>query len=138
VRLAKSLLGIHKMEKLFSVCKESTLNKRHGITVEALRGPPHLLRRQHPDPNSLPETVSQAHSLYRFRYSFCRLCHTSPRHPALQRTNTENSKQLFPEKELPGHSPNFHIHVSVSDLYIPTIDLPISVALCLRQVVISK
>ncbi len=23
------------------------------------------------------------------------------------------------------HSPNFHIHVSVSDLYIPTIDLPI-------------
>jgi hypothetical protein len=24
-----------------------------------------------------------------------------------------------------GHSPNFHIHVSVSDLYIPTIDLAI-------------
>ncbi len=23
------------------------------------------------------------------------------------------------------HSPNFHINVSVSDLYIPTIDLPI-------------
>jgi hypothetical protein len=22
------------------------------------------------------------------------------------------------------HSPNFHIHVSVRDLYIPTIDLP--------------
>jgi hypothetical protein len=34
-------------------------------------------------------------------------------------------KQIFPEKELCGHSPNFHIHVSVSDLYIPTIDLPI-------------
>jgi hypothetical protein len=46
-----------------------------------------------------------------------------------QRTNTENSKQIFPfpEKELRGHSPNFHIHVSVSDLYIPTIDLPILV-----------
>jgi hypothetical protein len=43
---------------------------------------------------------------------------------ALQRTNTENSKQIFPEKELRGHSLNFHIHVSVSDLYIPTIDLP--------------
>ncbi len=42
---------------------------------------------------------------------------------ALQRTNTENLKQIFPEKELRGHSPNFHIHVSVSDLYIPTIDL---------------
>jgi hypothetical protein len=45
--------------------------------------------------------------------------------PTLQRHNTENSKQIFPEKELHGHSPNFHIHVSVSDLYIPTIDLPI-------------
>jgi hypothetical protein len=44
---------------------------------------------------------------------------------ALQRTNSENSKQIFPEKELRGHSPNFHIHVSVSDLYTPTIDLPI-------------
>ncbi len=32
---------------------------------------------------------------------------------------------LFPEKELRGHSPNFQIHVSVSDFYIPTIDLPI-------------
>ncbi len=33
--------------------------------------------------------------------------------------------QIFPEKELCDHSPNFHFHVSVSDLYIPTIDLPI-------------
>ncbi len=32
----------------------------------------------------------------------------------------ENSKQIFPEKELHSHSPtNFHIHVSVSDLFIP-------------------
>jgi hypothetical protein len=30
----------------------------------------------------------------------------------------------IPRKELRGHSPNFHIHASVSDLYIPTIDLP--------------
>jgi hypothetical protein len=29
------------------------------------------------------------------------------------------------KKELRGHSSNFHIHVSVSDLNIPTIDLPI-------------
>ncbi len=43
----------------------------------------------------------------------------------LQRHNTENLKQIFPEKEFHGHSPNFHIHVSVSDLYIPAIDLPI-------------
>jgi hypothetical protein len=44
---------------------------------------------------------------------------------SLQRYNTENSKQIFPEKEMRGHSPNFHIRVSVSDLYIPTMDLPI-------------
>jgi hypothetical protein len=31
----------------------------------------------------------------------------------------------IPEKEFSGHSPNFHIHVFLSDLYIPTIDLPI-------------
>ncbi len=43
----------------------------------------------------------------------------------LQRTNAKNLKQIFPEKELLGHSHNFHNHVSVSDLYIPTIDLPI-------------
>jgi hypothetical protein len=38
---------------------------------------------------------------------------------------TENSKQIFPEKDLRSHSPNFHIHVYVRDLYIPTIDLSI-------------
>jgi hypothetical protein len=38
-----------------------------------------------------------------------------------QRTNTENSKQIFPEEELRGHSPYFHIHMSVSDFYIPSI-----------------
>jgi hypothetical protein len=32
----------------------------------------------------------------------------------------ENSKQIFPEKELRGLSPNFNINVSVSDLYIHT------------------
>ncbi len=32
-------------------------------------------------------------------------------------------EQIFPEKELRGLSPSFHIHVSVSDLYIPTIGL---------------
>jgi hypothetical protein len=34
-------------------------------------------------------------------------------------------KKIFQTKELHGYNPNFHIHVSVSDLYIPTIDLPI-------------
>ncbi len=44
---------------------------------------------------------------------------------ALQRQNAENVKQIFPEKEYRGLSPNFHIHASVSDLYIPTTVLPI-------------
>jgi hypothetical protein len=42
-----------------------------------------------------------------------------------QRQNTEISKQIFPEKEHRGLSANFHIYASVSDLYIPTIYLPI-------------
>ncbi len=39
----------------------------------------------------------------------------------------KNSIYIFPENELSGLSPNFHIHVSVSDLhvYIPKIDPPI-------------
>jgi hypothetical protein len=45
---------------------------------------------------------------------------------ALKRHNTKYSKKIFPEKELRVLlSPNFHIHVSVNDLYNPTIDLPI-------------
>jgi hypothetical protein len=44
---------------------------------------------------------------------------------ALQRQNTENLKQIFLEKEYGGLSSNFHIHVSLSELYIPTICLPI-------------
>jgi hypothetical protein len=42
----------------------------------------------------------------------------------LQRKNAENWKQIFPEKEYRGLSPNVHIHVSVSELYIPTMELP--------------
>jgi hypothetical protein len=34
----------------------------------------------------------------------------------LQRQNAENLKKIFPEKEYWGLSPNFHIHVSVSEL----------------------
>jgi hypothetical protein len=40
---------------------------------------------------------------------------------ALQRTNTENWKQIFPAKELRGNSPNFHIFLYISTM----IDLPI-------------
>ncbi len=46
-----------------------------------------------------------------------------PQNPpsTLQRQHTEILKQIFPEKEYRGLSPNFHIHASVCNLYIPTI-----------------
>jgi hypothetical protein len=49
----------------------------------------------------------------------------------LQRTTTENWKQIFSEKDLRGQSPNFHIHVFVSILfmYIPAIDLHLPILL---------
>ncbi len=43
---------------------------------------------------------------------------------ALQRQNAENLKQIAPEKEYRGLSHNFHIHVSVSELFIPMMALP--------------
>jgi hypothetical protein len=43
---------------------------------------------------------------------------------ALQRKNANNLKQIFPEKEYRGLSSNFHIHVSVSELYISTTEPP--------------
>jgi hypothetical protein len=49
---------------------------------------------------------------------------TSYLRTALQRRNAENFKQIFPEKEYRSLRPNFHIHVSVSELYIPTMGLP--------------
>ncbi len=42
-----------------------------------------------------------------------------------QRHNTKYLIQIFPEKELCGLSPNFHIYASVSDLYVPMIGLSI-------------
>ncbi len=44
---------------------------------------------------------------------------------ALQRTHTENLTQILPENEQRGHSPNFHIHVSVRNLYNPKINLAV-------------
>jgi hypothetical protein len=42
---------------------------------------------------------------------------------ALQMHCTEILKQIFPEINRRGLVPNFYIHASVSDLYIPTIGL---------------
>jgi len=67
-----------------------------------------------------------------FMHSFS--CNQNQNH-ALQRTNTENSEQIFQEKELRGLSPSFHILVSVSDLYIPRIDPHISCSRTGRSIV---
>ncbi len=53
---------------------------------------------------------------------------------ALQRKNAENLKQIFPEKEYWGLTPNFHIHVSVSELYIPTMGLPVLLEVTCRLI----
>jgi hypothetical protein len=45
------------------------------------------------------------------------------RHTA--KTKYRNFETNIPRKGISGLSPNFHIHASVSDLYIPTIGLPI-------------
>jgi hypothetical protein len=42
----------------------------------------------------------------------------------LQGQKAEKLKQIFPEKEYRGLSPNFHIHFTVSELYISTMGLP--------------
>ncbi len=42
----------------------------------------------------------------------------------LERHSTENSKQIFPEMKLRGLVSNSYIHVSVNDLYFPTIGSP--------------
>ncbi len=41
--------------------------------------------------------------------------------PLYQVPVSPNSEQIFPEMKLRGRNPNSCIHVSVSDLYIPTI-----------------
>jgi hypothetical protein len=55
---------------------------------------------------------------------------TSPTETSLSVSGTTKTQYRkfetnIPIKELRGLIPNFHIHVSVSDLYIPTLVLPI-------------
>jgi hypothetical protein len=45
-------------------------------------------------------------------------------HHHTAKTKYRNFETIFPKKEYRGLSPNFHIHASVSDLYIPTFGLP--------------
>jgi len=72
-------------------------------------------------PNShLHSARSHSHSARSHPHSARSYLHSA----TLQRQNAENLKQIFPEKEYRGFSPNFHIHASVSELYIPTMGLP--------------
>ncbi len=60
-------------------------------------------------------------------YSFCRrpiLAESAIFSYIHCKDKMQNLKQIFPEKDYRGLSPNFHIHVSVSGLFIPTIGLP--------------
>jgi hypothetical protein len=58
-----------------------------------------------------------------FRSFWLSGCSCNFGHYSLQKQNAENLKQIFPEKEYRGLSPNFQIHVSVSELCIPTMGL---------------
>jgi hypothetical protein len=62
----------------------------------------------HKPPPTLALTVSGTRSFSLSYSCFPRHCN-------------EKNAYVFPEKELRGLSPNFHIHVSVRDLYIPGI-----------------
>jgi hypothetical protein len=79
---------------------------------------------------SVQYLCERGRTVYFMPFLYVRTTETSPKNLIDSLTNpsalhnTENTKQIFPEKELCGHSPNFHIHVSVSDLYISPIDLP--------------
>jgi len=86
--------------RFWTKLKQSVFNKRNLGTIPKSFG-------------FVSKTISERLS---FRFLTC---------TTLQRQNTGISKQIFPEKEYWGLSPNFHIHASVSDLYIPTISLPI-------------
>ncbi len=67
------------------------------------------------------------------RWTYCTHCprrvSSSCLTPHCKEHNTEKSKQIFQEKELRGHQSQCpHSCVSVSDLHIPTMDLPHSAA----------
>ncbi len=76
------------------------------------RLPPPRSPRESTSQPSLPEPPSEKPLQWKVISSHCK----------------EISIYLFPEKELRGLNPNFYIHVSVSDLYIPR-----SNCLCLLQ-----
>jgi hypothetical protein len=74
------------------------------------------------------EDVPNSYSINKlFKWLFSRVVARGfiPGRDTLQRQNAEKLKQIFPEKGYWGLSPNFHILVSVSELYISTMGLPV-------------
>jgi hypothetical protein len=59
------------------------------------------------------------------RLSLQKYCMYFYTHTAKTQYRKFETNKIFPAKELRGQNPNSYIHVSVSDLYIPTIGLPI-------------
>jgi hypothetical protein len=71
---------------------------------------------RHEEPNESAKEGS--HSIVLLEVPFASVSTVSRSKPSLQRNNTKNLKQIFPEKELCGHavpSPSFHMHMSLSD-----------------------
>jgi hypothetical protein len=119
----KQIFGLFRFEpKFFFDCFEDTLSlqKSHralltgtpGLRVFCRVGDTRCSRARPSPPSCSHRPIDNVVFIKKGKYT-------------QRRTNTKNSKQIFPEKELRGHSPNFRIHVSVSDLYIPMIHLPI-------------
>jgi hypothetical protein len=94
--------------------REKNCKMPHAFSLSSYLAPNHPLPRYH---NTFLISLLVVLSFF---YLFIRYIL-----PTLQRQNTEISKQIFPEKEYRGLSPNFHIHAPVIDLYIPKIGLPI-------------
>ncbi len=81
-------------------------------------------------------TVQENGAMGNGLWRYCRRSIIEISSATLQRQNTEISKQIFPEKEYRGLSPNFKIHASVSDLnmwrYCRRSIIEISSAICSR------
>ncbi len=74
---------------------------------------------------SVTSRLGTGKSLIFFLQCTCLLFPFTKAHIHCKATIPKIRNKYSPEKELCGLSPNFHIHVSVGDLYIPMIGLPI-------------
>jgi hypothetical protein len=90
-------------------CRPRSLPRPGSIRFRLTRGGAHF--RSCKTISGITETFSISENIL-----LCRVCAVHCK---------ENPIYVLPEKKLRSFSPNFHIQVSVSDLFIPTIGLPI-------------